>query len=608
VIHRDLKPSNVLVAIQDGKPIPKIIDFGVAKAIAQPLTQKTMFTELGQLIGTPAYMSPEQAEMTHQNVDTRTDVYSLGAVLYELLVGAPPFDPKILREAGFEGILKILRQDEPSKPSTRLSGIEEESTSAAHNRRTEPARLTGQLRGDLDWITMKALEKDRTRRYGSPSEFAADVGRHLRDEPVHARPPSAVYRGKKFLRRHRIAVTVGALSIIALVAFAAAMTWQARRVALERNRAEWVSKFLLSILLTADPSESRGSAVTVREVLDRGAARVENELSSDPVLQSRVMMMLGRTYEGLGLYNKAEELLEGALRIQRSQLGPYHRYTVASMHNLALVYSDLGRYADAEMLYREAIMSGRRGLGEKDPLTLTSTANLASVLQALGEYAEAESLHSHVLELRRQVRGREHLEPLSSAIDLALVWQAQGKYAEAERLIRGTLKTMTRTLGEDHPETLKAKHNLAVVLALLGRHAEAETIDAETLKQMRNVFGSEHPHTIATLMALSLSRAHLQRFGEAEALMLEALEIQRRVFGNDRPQTYNVLYNLGCIAAIKGERAEALAWLRQAVESGYLEAKWMLLDPDLEILRGDPELETLARRAEENAGRQRRGK
>ncbi len=236
IIHRDLKPSNVLVSIQDGRAVPKIIDFGVAKATTQKLTEKTRFTELGVLIGTPEYMSPEQAEGTGQSVDTRTDVYSLGVMLYELLVGALPFDPRELRSGGYEGIRKKIREEEPPRPSARLSTLGDASTESARSRRVDLSSLQRQLRGDLDWITMRALEKDRTRRYGSPSELAADISRFLSDEPVLASPPSAAYRAGKFVRRHRLRVGVAAAGVLVLVAFAGTMAVQAGRIARERDK------------------------------------------------------------------------------------------------------------------------------------------------------------------------------------------------------------------------------------------------------------------------------------------------------------------------------------------------------------------------------------
>jgi len=242
IIHRDVKPSNVLVTVQDGKPVPKVIDFGVAKAVNQRLTEKTIFTDHGVLIGTPVYMSPEQADMTGLNVDTTTDVYSLGTLLYELLAGAPPFDPKSLREAGFEAIQRLIRDVEPPKPSTRFSGLGDEGTTVAEKRRTAPATLERLIRGELDWITMRAMEKDRTRRYQSASEFAADIERYLRDEPVEAGPPSRTYRMRKFVRRHKAGVGFAAAAVVIIVAFAATMTVQAGRIARERDRAQLEAK------------------------------------------------------------------------------------------------------------------------------------------------------------------------------------------------------------------------------------------------------------------------------------------------------------------------------------------------------------------------------
>src|SRR5262245_8092182 len=217
IIHRDLKPSNILVTEQDNRRLPKIIDFGVAKATTQRLTERTMFTELGVMIGTPEYMSPEQAELTGEDVDTRTDVYSLGVILYELLVGALPFDPKEMRSAGLEGIRRVIREHEPRRPSTRLATLGDRSLESATNRRTNPPALKVRLRGDLDSVALKALEKDRARRYDSPNELGADIRRFLADEPVQARAPSAVYRARKFVRRHRLGVAAAVVVILALV-------------------------------------------------------------------------------------------------------------------------------------------------------------------------------------------------------------------------------------------------------------------------------------------------------------------------------------------------------------------------------------------------------
>ncbi len=605
IIHRDLKPSNVLVTLTGDTPRPKVIDFGVAKAIQQKLTERTLFTERGVMIGTPEYMSPEQAEAAELDVDTRTDVYALGVMLYELLVGALPLDPRRLRQAGLDAIRQRIREQEPPRPSERMSSREDQSVEVARRRRTDPIRLAHVLKGDLDWITMKAMEKDRTRRYGSPSDLAADIGRYLAHEPVLARPPSVGYKARKFLRRHRVLVPVATLGLAALIAFAGMMSWQARRIALERNRAEWVAEFLVGLFLAPDPSLTHGRTVTARELLDRGAARIDTETSGDPALRSRMMSILGRTYEGLGLYDKAAKMLSRSLLLQREHLGTNRRGTIETMHNLAVVYWDVGRYQDAEELYREAIDAGRIGLGEQDPLTLTSMANLATTLNTLGRYAEAESLHQRVFALRRHVRGPDHLETLSSAVDLALVWQQQGRYAEAEALIGETAATMTWVLGQDNPETLKAKHNHATVLNRLERYAAADTLYREALQGMRAVLGDSHPNTLACLLATAMNCASQQRFPEADSLLRAALGEQRRVLGEHHPATLNSVYNLGCLSALRGDRAAALGSLREAVEHGYFDADWMTRDADLSVLHGDPAFEAIVVRARANGAARR---
>jgi len=314
VIHRDLKPSNILVAQRDGQAEPKIIDFGVAKATAQRLTERTMFTEMGVLIGTPEYMSPEQAELSGQNIDTRSDVYSLGVLLYELITGALPFSARELRKAGFDEIRRQIREVDPLRPSMRLSTLGEKSADAAQKRQTEPAALTRQIRGDLDWITMKALEKDRARRYGSPSDLAMDIGRYLVDEPVQAGPPGTFYRMRKFVRRHRIGVTAAAAALIALVAFTGTVTVQAKRIAVERDRANReaeISKrseeFLISLFEVSAPSKSRGNSVTAIELLEEGTKQIERDLAGQPEVRASLMAMVEQAHDQLGLERPDEE-------------------------------------------------------------------------------------------------------------------------------------------------------------------------------------------------------------------------------------------------------------------------------------------------------------
>jgi non-specific serine/threonine protein kinase/serine/threonine-protein kinase len=295
IIHRDLKPSNVLVEVVDGKACPKIIDFGIAKATAQPLTDRTLYTEVGSVMGTPEYMSPEQAALSGQDVDTRTDVYALGVILYELLTGALPLDTKTARASGLDEVRRTIREVQPARPSAR-------GGTAAH-----------QLRGDLDWITMRALEKERMRRYGSVSDFSADIRRHLRHEPVVAGPPRVSYRASKFLRRHRLGASIAAAGVMLLVMFAVTMAVQARRIAQERDRAnleaqaaKQTSDFLTGLFTVSDPSEARGNTLTATQILDGGAADLGRMLKDQPEIRARLQTTIGTVYINLGRYSAAE--------------------------------------------------------------------------------------------------------------------------------------------------------------------------------------------------------------------------------------------------------------------------------------------------------------
>jgi len=572
IIHRDLKPSNVLVTMQDGKAVPKIIDFGVAKATAQRLTERTVYTEHGVLIGTPAYMSPEQAEMTGQGVDTRTDVYSLGVMLYELLVGALPFDPRDLRAAGYDEIRRRIREEEPSKPSTRLATLPgERTTDSASRRRVDLPTLRRQLSGDLDWITMRALEKDRSRRYGSPTELAADIRRHLSDEPVEAGPPSRVYRAKKFVRRHRVGVAVAGGVGVLLLAVAATMTVQAGRIAAERDRANaeaaranqeaeakgQVSEFLKDLFTVSDPGEARGNSITARELLDRGAEKIEGMLTEQPETRAELMATMGFVYHSLGLYAQAEPLLEQALAERKRVLGDDHLDTLASINGLAILYKSQGRHAEAEPLYLSTLETRKRVLGDDHPHTLASMNNLAILYKRQGRYAEAEPLYLETLAIRKRVLGDDHLDTLSSTNNLANLYRHQGRYAEAEPLYLETLEATKRVLGDDHLSTLGFMNNLANLYRNQGRYAEAETLYLETLATRKRVLGDDHPGTLASMGNLAILYWSQGRYAEAEPLYLETLETRKRVLGDDHLSTLRSMNNLASMYKSQGRYAEA---------------------------------------------------
>jgi len=607
VIHRDLKPSNVLVALQDGRPAVKIIDFGIAKAVARRLTERTLYTEIGMMLGTPAYMSPEQAESTGQDVDTRSDVYSLGVILYEMLVGALPFEPAEMRKAGFDEIRRRIREQDPPRPSARLETLRDRSGETAQRRRTEPGALRRQLLGDLDWITMRALEKDRSRRYGSPSELADDIGRHLRHEPVLAHAPSASYRARKFVRRHRLGVAAAVVMAAGLAAGlvgSAVGLVRARRaesLALREAQAKGqVADFLKNLFKVSNPSESRGNSITARELLDKAAGTIDAQLSGQPEVQAELAAIMGEVYLHLGLYAPAASLSEKALDIRTRVLGPEHPATLASLNLLGWVRLEQGRYADAETLLSRTLEIGRRVLGRDDREVLRTMAFLGAVYWRQRRLPEAERLNLEQLEIETRLRGPDHLEAIRTKMNLSNVYSNQGREVEAERLQREALDSFRRQLGQEHDQTLVAMMTLANTLEHQGRFPEAEKLLVEVLEIRKRVFGPEHPDTLLTMGNLANKYLSMNRLPEAERLHVEAFDIEKRVLGPRHPQTIWSMYNLACTSSLRGGRAQAMDWLRRAIDAGYFNADGMARDSDLKPLHG-PEFDALVERARRNA-------
>ena len=325
IIHRDLKPTNILVTEVDGKPVPRIIDFGVAKATSQQLDAGAMYTRAGAIVGTPGYMSPEQADSGGEDIDTRSDVYSLGVVFYELLVGALPIE---FAKLAYDEMLRHLRETDAPKPSTRVRTLGQTSLTNAQNRGVDAVALTRQLRGDADAIALKALEKDRKRRYASPADLAADIGRYLRHEPVTAHPPSLPYRARKYVRRHTLGVGLAAAILLLLVGLAIAQTIELRRIRQQRDRADRITEFMTNMFKVSDPSHSRGNDVRVREILDKASSQVLSGLDKDPLDQAQLMGVMGDVYKNLGLYPQAESLLRRALASRTKLLGDKNEDTL----------------------------------------------------------------------------------------------------------------------------------------------------------------------------------------------------------------------------------------------------------------------------------------
>jgi tetratricopeptide (TPR) repeat protein len=570
VIHRDLKPSNVLVTVVDDRVLPKIIDFGIAKAIAQPLTQRTLFTELGVLVGTPEYMSPEQAEMGALDIDTRTDVYALGVMLYELLTGSLPLDRSELRQAGIDAIRQMIREREPLKPSTRVSRLGRESTSAARNRHVEPDRLARLLRGDLDWITMKALEKDRTRRYGSASDLAAELARYLRNEPVTAGPPGLTYRLAKLARRHPAGLSAAATIVLLLAAFAVSMAMQARRigaerdaVARERERAEQVSAFLVSLFQANDPNVARGTVVTARDLLDRGRSRLDSELKEQPQTRAALLHAIGSAYRALGRAADAVGPLEAALDSRRGLQGPQRIDLADTTNELGRVYGALGRIDDAEAKFREALELRRQVLGPEHLKVAQSLNNLGTIESSRARPADAERYFREAVAMAKRVATPSDVAALQISLSSALV--QQGKSREAIEVMEESSAMLRRTLGIEHTTTLHALGNLSRQLFFAGEYARAETIQKEILEVRRKLLEPGHGDIASSAFVLGETLTNAGRFSEAEALLRESVNIYEKGSLPPHAEQAWTLNGLAWNLAEQGKYEEAEQRYRQAL-------------------------------------------
>jgi serine/threonine protein kinase len=561
IIHRDLKPANILVVEVDGKPLPRIIDFGLAKEAAPELFGATPFTMVGSFLGTPGYVSPEQADPGMQDVDTRADVYSLGAVLYVLLAGSLPFEDEQWNKRPLHEVLRQVREEDPPRPSTKADCDDPSSSATAEARGTEPKQLLSTLRGDLDWIAMKALERDRTRRYATPSELAADLRRYLRHEPVQARPAGLPYRLRKYVRRHRIAVTVGGILTAVLLAFVALQSIQLRRITRERDRADRIAEFMTGIFKVSDPGEKLGNTLTAREVLDKAAHDIEIGLAKDPELQARLMHVMGMAYLNLGLYSRAQSLFQRSVQLSSSSLGP------------------------------------------ENFQTLKSRQKLAWTLYQLGLHSEAESEQRNLVDVERRVFGPENHETIGVMGDLATTLAEEGHLTEAEKVQRDVLETQKRVIGPEAYYTVVTMNNLATILQKEGRLAEAEKLQEDTLEIQRRVYGPEDLGTIHYMMNVAEMKGDMGAVDEAEKLSLQLLDVERRVLGPDSPEAALTTYNLAILKAKHGNADEALALLRQAIDHGLLPRAALAMgdDPDLKALHSDPRFTVLVAYARQQA-------
>ena len=602
VIHRDLKPDNIIV---DDSGQPKILDFGVAHVTNSDIYVTTLQTDVGKLIGTIPYMSPEQVAGDPHDIDARSDVCALGIIGYELLTGRLPFD---LSHKSIPEAVRVMGSDDP----TPLGSINRE------------------YRGDIETILGKALEKDRDQRYQSAAELAADFRRYLRNEPIAIRPPSAAYQFRKFAQRNRGLVVGGLLLLAVLLTGIVISTWQAVRAtraerlaaerldqaeiqqaAAERQAAiaQAVNDFLNNDLLSAvDPLNQQGSDVTVLEVLHNASEAIEDRFQEEPLVEAAVRLTLGNTYMSLGQYDSAEPHLVRALAVRQADLGEDHvdslksltllghlrvrqgRYleaepllvknlklhrrvlgeedsdTLSAMEVLGVLYRRLGRYHEAEPLYVEVLDARRRVLGDEHRYTIVSMRNLAVLYSALEEYDRAEQLYSEALELGRRVVGDDHPDTLGALSSLATLYRRQGKLAAAEALYVDVVQAQSRLLGEEHPNTLMSMHNLAYVYVRQKRHAEAERLFLEVLEARRRVLTEEHPNTLDTMYALSSIYNSLGQYEKSEPLIREVVAAYRRSLGEEHPSTVSSIAGLAAILRRQGRDGDALPLYQEAIE------------------------------------------
>lgn len=594
IIHRDLKPSNIIITTEDGRAIPKIIDFGIAKGVGVRLSSESIQTRAGTLLGTPEYMSPEQAGQSE--VDTRSDVYALGTMLYELLCGAIPLE---FGEMSLLAALDHIVRSEPPSPVARFQKIAPVQQAAiAAARSTSADDLLRMIRGDLEWIVMKAIEKEPDARYGSAGELASDLRQYLGDRPVMAGPPSGAYRLKKAIRRHRGAAAAAAAIAAAIILGLVGTAWMATVASRERDAAQKArdearreaavakktAEFVEGMLSAPDPMAT-AAAVRETKVIDV-LGRAEKELAGmndEPEVAAAFRHTLAKTYHGLGMYPQAQPLLERAAADRLRLLGAEHPATLAAQHDLAVVYLRQGQFEKSQPLIRRTYLARERVLGRNHPDTIASLDQYATDLLRAGELEKAEPLYRDALARSRGALGADARQTLAISNNLAHVLRNRGAAEEAETLQRDVLARRQRLLGGGHPDTINAANTLAMLLYDRGQTDEAFNLYRAAVETYRKLLGEDHSRTLSARNNLAVVLWKSKRYAEAEAQLREILASHARGVGLDGPMALVARNNLARLALEGGRAQEAAQMYRELMP--VAEKKMAAKDANLATFR-----------------------
>jgi tetratricopeptide (TPR) repeat protein len=576
--------------------VPKIIDFGIAKATSGGrLTNKTLFTELHAFLGTPAYTSPEQMEMSGLDVDTRSDIYSLGVLLYELLTGQPPFDPDALAKSGLEAMRRTIRETDPQRPSHRLGTLSrEDRLTVAQQRSTDGGRLSLLLRGDLDWIVMHCLEKDRTRRYETASGLARDIQCHLDNEPVAARPPSSAYRLQKFIRRHKAgfaaaaAITTALITglVVSSILFLRERVARERAVAAERIASDQrkqaeassaratvvaaknaqIAQFMRDMLAGVGPAVARGrDTVMLREILDQTAKRLANELKGQPEIVADLQGTLGTVYRDLGHYAKAEELVRQAVAARRAVDGNESAELAAALDGHGVLLTRLRRWKEAEAALQESLALRRKLFGNENAAVAETLLHLSFVPAPDRTQAQTEALRREVLAMRQKLLGPEHPAVAEAIYSLALAAWEKLDVDACIALHREALAMRLKLLGDEHPAVAESRFELGYSLEHAGKIVEAGETYREAFAIQRKVLGDGHPQVLATLLGFAGKTIPEGKTDETIAVLRGFIASQQKLLGADSPALGPSWLALACLLDRQHRGSEeARALLRDA--------------------------------------------